>query len=271
MTMTIHRTAIIADGAQIDETAQIGPYAVIGPDVKIGARTKVGAHAVIDGITTIGEDCNIFAGASIGLDPQDLAYKNEPTGVIIGNRVIIREYATIHRATHEGFTIIGDDCFLMNYVHIAHNCKLGKGVILANLSNLAGYVQIADHVVCAGMFVAHQFVRIGKMCMVSGVSGARVDLPPYTICAGRRLRVRGVNVVGMRRNKIGMEVRSAIKEAYRLLYRTDLNATQALEQIEKEIHPHPEILEILEFYRTSKRGVVGRNEPASDGEDGDDA
>jgi UDP-N-acetylglucosamine acyltransferase len=160
MTMTIHRTAIISDGAQIHESAEIGPYAVIGPNVNIGRGTKVGPHVVIDGHTTIGEDCNIFAGASIGLDPQDLAYKGDPTGVIIGARVTIREYATIHRATGEGFTTIGDDCFLMNYAHVAHNCKLGRGVIMANGATLAGHVQVGDHAVFGGLIVIHQFVRV---------------------------------------------------------------------------------------------------------------
>ena len=134
--MTIHRTAIVADGAQIDPSVEIGPYAVIGPNVKIGRGTKIGPHAVIDGVTTIGENCHIFAGASIGREPQDLSYKDEPTGVIIGDRVTIREYVTIHRASHEGFTVVGDECFLMNYVHIAHNCKLGRGVIMANSTML---------------------------------------------------------------------------------------------------------------------------------------
>jgi UDP-N-acetylglucosamine acyltransferase len=269
--MTIHRTAIISEGAQIDPTAEIGPYAVIGANVKIGARTKIGAHAVIDGHTTIGEECNIFAGASIGLEPQDFSYKGEPTGVIIGNRVTVREYATIHRASHEGFTEVGDDCFLMNYVHLAHNCKLGKGVIMANMTMLAGHVQIGDGVVMAGAIIVHQFVRIGRLAMISGMSGARVDLPPFATCSGRKLRVRAVNAIGMRRNKVPAEVRNAIKEAYRIIYRTELNITQALEQIEKEIHPHPEIKEILEFYRSSKRGVVGRNEVSGEGEEGEDS
>lgn len=271
MTMTIHRTAIIADGAQIDETADIGPYAVIGPNVKIGRGTKIGAHAVIDGITTIGEDCRIFAGASIGLEPQDLSYKDEPTGVIIGDRVTVREYATIHRASKEGFTVVGDDAFLMNYVHIAHNCKIGRSVIMANSTMLAGHGVVGDGAVFAGAIIVHQFVRIGRLCMISGLSGVRVDLPPFATTSGRRPRVRGINIVGMRRAKMAADVRSAIKEAYRLLYRTELNVTQALEHIEKEIHPHPEILEILEFYRTSKRGVVGRNEPGEHGEEGEDA
>jgi UDP-N-acetylglucosamine acyltransferase len=271
MTMTIHRTAIISDGAQIHETAEIGPYAVIGPNVKIGARTKVGAHAVIDGVTTIGEDCHIFAGASIGLEPQDLSYKGEPTGVVIGDRVTIREYVTIHRATQEGFTVIGDECFLMNYVHIAHNGKLGKGVIMANSTQVAGHVVIGDHAVFAGQIVVHQHCRIGRFCMVSGVSGVRVDLPPFATTSGRRPRVRAVNVIGMRRHKFAPEVRTAIKEAYRIIYRTDLNITQALEKIEQELQPFDEIKEIVQFFRSSKRGVVGRNEPSSDGDEGEDA
>jgi UDP-N-acetylglucosamine acyltransferase len=271
MTMTIHRTAIISDGAQIDETAQVGPYAVIGPNVKIGARTKIGAHAVIDGVTTIGQDCHIFAGASIGLEPQDLKYAGEPTGVLIGDRVTVREYATIHRATHEGFTVIGDDCFLMNYVHIAHNCKLGRGVIMANSTMLAGYGVVGEYAVFAGAIIVHQNVRIGRLCMISGLSGVRVDLPPFATTSGRRPRVRGINIIGMRRARMAQDVRAAIKEAYRIIYRTEMNITQALETIEKEVHPHPEIVEILEFYRSSKRGVVGRNEPSSDGDGGEDA
>jgi len=271
MTMTIHRSAIIAEGAQIDPTAEIGPYAVIGPNVRIGRGTKVGAHAIIDGITTIGEDCRIYAGASIGLEPQDLAYKGEPTGVVIGDRVTVREYATIHRATKEGFTVVGDDCFLMNYVHIAHNCKLGRGVIMANSTMLAGYGVVGDYAVFSGVIIVHQDVRVGRMCMISGLSGLRVDLPPFTTTSGRRPRVRAVNVIGMRRQKFAPPVRAAIKEAYRIIYRTELNITQALEKIAQEIEQFPEIQEILEFFRTSKRGVVGKNDPGDHGEEGEDA
>ncbi len=271
MTMTIHRTAIVADGAQIDPSVEIGPYAVIGPNVKIGRGTKIGPHAVIDGVTTIGEDCHIFAGASIGLEPQDLSYKDEPTGVIIGDRVTIREYVTIHRASHEGFTVVGDECFLMNYVHIAHNCKLGRGVIMANSTMLAGYGVVGDHAVFSGAIIVHQHVRIGRLCLISGLSGVRVDLPPFATTSGRRPRVRGINVIGMRRAKFGPAVRAAIKEAYRIIYRTEMNITQALEKIEQEVEQFPEIQEIITFYRTSKRGVVGRNEPSTDGEGGEDA
>lgn len=276
--MTTHRTAIIGDGAQIAENVEIGPYAVIGSNVRIGSGTKIGPHAVIDGVTTIGEDCKIFAGASIGLDPQDLGYKNEPTGVIIGNRVTVREYATIHRGTppketsgtEDGFTKVGDDCFIMNYAHVAHDCQLGKGVIMANGATLAGHVTVGDHAVLAGICVVHQWVRLGRLLMISGMSGTRVDLPPFVMCGGRQLRYRGINVVGMRRQKFSAEVRAAIKQAYKIIYRSELNISQALTEIEKEVAPVPEIKELVEFYRTSKRGVIGRLPPTDSDEDSDE-
>jgi len=255
--MTIHKTAIVSEGAQIHASAEIGPYAVIGANVKIGAGTTIGAHAVIDGHTTIGEDCRIFAGASIGLEPQDLRYKGEPTGVIMGDRVVVREYATIHRATGEGFTTVGDDCFLMNYVHIAHNSHLGKGVILANSTMMAGHVTIGDHTVISGMCIFHQFVRIGRLCMISGMAGSRMDLPPFATLDGRPAMVRGINSIGMRRQGLSLKARSAVKEAYRLLYRSGLNSTQALERIQEEVELLPEVIEIIDFFKTSKRGVVG--------------
>lgn len=255
--MTIHKTAIIGDGARIHEAAEIGPYVIIGANVEVGAGTTIGAHAVIDGHTKIGSDCRIFPGASIGLEPQDLRYKGEPTGVIIGNKVIIREYATIHRATGEGFTTIGDECFLMNYVHIAHNCKLGKGVILANSTMMAGHVSLGDYTVMSGMCIFHQFVRVGRLCMLSGMTGTRLDLPPFSTCDGRPAMVRGINAVGLRRQGANPTVRSAVKEAYRLIYRSNLNVSQALARIEEEIEPFAEIKELVEFFRSSKRGVAG--------------
>lgn len=255
--MSIHSTAVIDGKAQIAEDAQIGPCAVIGPNVSIAAGTTIGAHAIIDGVTTIGTNCKIFPGASIGLEPQDLSYKQEPTGVKIGNNVVLREYVTIHRATKEGFTQIGDDVFLMNYVHIAHNCRLGQGVILANGTMMAGYVTIEDHVVTSGMCIFHQHVRIGRLSMLSGMTGTRLDLPPFTTCDGRPAMVRGVNAIGMRRQGVKQDVRSAVKEAYRLIYRSGLNVSQALERIQQDIQPHPEVNEIVEFFRTTKRGVAG--------------
>lgn len=256
MNLTVHKSAVIADGAQIHETAEIGPYVVIGPNVKIGKGTKIGPHAVIDGHTTIGEDCTIFVGATIGLEPQDLGYKGEPTGVQMGNRVTVREYVTIHRATNNGVTVVGDDCFFMAYSHVAHDCKVGNGVILANGSMLAGHVQVGDYAILAGVCVIHQHCRLGRMLLMSGMSATRQDLPPFSMVDGRPPEIRGVNAVGLKRRQIPPATRKAIKEAYRILYRTDANLTNALAQIEKEIEPLPEILEIVEFFRSSKRGVV---------------
>jgi UDP-N-acetylglucosamine acyltransferase len=253
---TIHKTAVIADGAQIHDTAEIGPYVVIGPHVRIGAGTKIGAHSVIDGHTTIGESCKIFPGVSIGLEPQDLKYKDEPTGVVIGNNVTLREYVTIHRATGDRTTVIGNDCFLMNYVHIAHDCRLGNGVIIANATTVAGHVTIGENAVISGTCVFHQNVRVGKAVMMGGLTGTRVDLPPFTMCDGRPAYVRGINVIGLRRQKIGPETRGHIKQAYKLLYREGLNFGQALERIEAELPQSPEIMEICEFFRTSKRGIA---------------
>lgn len=254
--MTAHKTAIIAEGAEVHPTAEIGPYAVIGPNVKIGEGTKVGAHAVIDGHTTIGKNCRIYASASIGLEPQDLKYKDEPTGVIIGDRVTIREFCSIHRGTGDRNTIIGDDCFLMNYVHIAHDCKLGKGVILTNNTQFAGHVEVGDNAVFSGFCIVHQFVRIGRCVMMGGMTGARKDLPPFTLCDGRPAAVYGVNTIGLRRQKMNAELRAAIKQAYKLLYKSDLNYSQAIARIEEEIEPLPEIKEICEFFKSSKRGVA---------------
>ena len=253
----IHKTAIISDGAEIHESVEIGPYAVIGAHVKVGKGSVIGPHAVLDGHTTIGEECKIFAGAAIGLAPQDFGYKDEPTGVRIGNRVTVREYATIHRATKNGVTVVGDDCYLMNYTHVAHDCKLGDGVILANNATLAGHVSIGDHTVIAGVCVIHQHCRIGRLVMISGLSGTRQDVPPFAMCDGRPLKVRGINVIGMRRKQFNQAARSAIKEAYRIIYRAELNLTQALARIASEANTLPETQEIIDFYKTSKRGVIG--------------
>ena len=254
--MSKHSTAAISDGAQIDATVEIGPYAVIGPNVKIGAGTKVGAHAVIDGHTTIGENCHIFAGAAIGLEPQDLKYKGEPTGVIIGNNNVIREFVTIHRATHEGNTIVGDNCFIMAYCHIAHNCKVGDGVIMANATTFGGYVEVGNGAIFGGMVVVHQNTTIGRLCMLSGMTGARVDLPPFSTCDGRPAMVRGLNIIGMRRSKMGSKTRAALKQAFKLLYKSGMNYSQAIEKIESEMADVPEAIELCQFYKNSKRGVA---------------
>lgn len=255
MSKSIHSTAIIADGAKIAAGVEIGPYAVIGKDVKIGERTVIGPHVVIDGDTTIGADCKIYASAAIGLDPQDFGYKGEPTGVIIGDRVTLREFVTIHRATKEGFTTVGNDCFFMNYCHVAHNCKVGNGVIMANNATLGGYVEVGDNVVFGGTVAVHQHVRIGRCVMMGGISGTRKDMPPFAMMDGRPSKVIGINIIGLRRNKLNQETRTAIKEAYRMIYREGMNQKIALDKVEKELGHISEVMEIVDFYRTSKRGV----------------
>ncbi len=258
MSTLVHKTAIVHEGAQIDDSAEIGPYSVIGPNVKIGSGSKIGAHVVIDGHTTIGANCNFSPGVCVGLEPQDLGYKGEPTGVQIGDRVVLREYVTIHRATKTGLTIIGNDSFLMANVHIGHDCKIGNGVIFANAVTLAGHVQVGDNVVMGGLCTVHQHCRLGRMLMVSGFSATRQDMPPFAMVDGRPMIIRGINTVGLRRNKVSLGTRTAIKEAYRLIYRSELGQAEALEKVQTEMGGIPELSEIVEFFRTSKRGVIGR-------------
>jgi UDP-N-acetylglucosamine acyltransferase len=254
--MTIHSTAIIASEAIIADSAEIGPYAVIGSQVSIGSGSKVGAHVVIDGQTSIGENCQIFSGASVGQAPQSISYKGEPAAVKIGNGVTIREYATVHRGLAGGCTTIGDQCYIMNYAHIAHDCQLGQGVIMANSATLAGHVTVGDSTVMAGVCVFHQYVRIGRLCMVSGMTGSRMDLPPFVILDGLPPAIRGLNLVGMKRHGFSLAARMAIKRAYKILYHSGLNYTQAIKQIEQEEVP-PEVQEIIDFFTSSKRGVIG--------------
>jgi UDP-N-acetylglucosamine acyltransferase len=254
--MTIHGTAVIASGAIIADGAEIGPYAVIGEQVSIGKGTKIGSHVVIEGLTSIGENCQIFSGASIGQAPQSISYKDEPSAVKIGNGVTIREYATVHRGSPGGCTIVGDNCYIMNYAHVAHDCNLGRGVIMANSATLAGHISVGDGTVMAGVCVFHQYVRIGRLCMVSGMTGSRMDLPPFVILDGLPPAIRGLNLIGMKRHGFAPAVRTAIKRAYKTLYQAGLNFSQAIQQIKQE-EVLPEVQEIIDFFESSKRGVIG--------------
>ncbi len=253
----IHPTALIHENAKLGKNVSIGPYTIIGSNCSIGDGTIIDSHCVIDGQTSIGSNCHIFPSVSIGLIPQDYNFKGEETGVSIGNNNIFREFVTIHRATGQGLTKIGDNCFFMNYVHIAHNCNIGNGVIIANTTNLAGHCTVGDKAFISSMCIFHQFTRIGTLAIVGGLCGTRVDLPPYSTCDGRPAKVRGVNIIGMRRAQISAPVRSLVKEAYRIIYRSDLNVSQALERITQELEPIQEIQNILNFYQSSKRGVCG--------------
>ncbi len=256
---TIHPTAIIDSQAQLAADVQVGPYAIIGPDVKIGEGTVVQAHAYISGHTTIGRRCEIFPFACIGMKSQDLKYKaGDITYVEVGDDTVLREYSTVHLGTKPGeVTKVGSRCLIMGYCHVAHGCVVGSDVIMSNLATLAGEVQVADHAIIGGMSGIHQFCRIGTHAMVGGTTKIRQDCPPYMLTenAGGETRVLGPNIVGLQRRGFSAEVRAALKEAYRLLYREGLNRSQALERIKYEVEDLPEIRILVDFYATSQRGV----------------
>ena len=256
MKYEIHPTAVVADGAKIGAGASIGPYTVIGPHVTVGEGVKIHSHVVLDGWTEIGSGCQIFPGAQIGGAPQDLKYKDFESYVKIGPGAVIREYATIHRSSKEGgITSIGQGCFLMAYTHIAHDCILGNYVTITNYTGLAGHVTIEDYAFLSGMVAVHQFVRIGKLSMTSAGSMVGKDLPPFFTSQGYPAVPMGINVIGLRRRGVSAKVREDIKQAFILLYRSNLNTKEALERIRETIPASEEINHLLGFIEDSKRGI----------------
>lgn len=254
----VHETAIIYPGAKLGKNVEVGPYAIIGPNVEIGDNSKIGPHVVIDGWTKIGTNNTIYAGASIGLDPQDLKYHGEKSYLFIGDNNTIREYVTINRGTEGGGgeTRIGNNNLIMAYCHVAHDCQLGNHIIMSNAANLAGHVFVEDQAIIAGLTGIHQFVRIGKMSMIGAHTKVVKDVPPYIMVDGHPARVSGINVVGLRRNGLSPEVRNEIKRAYKILYRTDLNISQAIEKMDQDLETSPEIEHFLSFLRNATRGIV---------------
>jgi UDP-N-acetylglucosamine acyltransferase len=235
----------------------IGPFAYVGPHVVLGEGVNVGLHAILEGWTTVGPRSQIHHGAVIGNIPQDLKFMGVPTKVLVGADTTIREYVTIHAATEEGeTTIVGDRVLLMAYTHVAHNCRLGNNVILANAVNLAGHVRVDDYAIIGGLTPVHQFVAIGAHSFVGGGSRVPQDVPPFVKAAGNPLRACGLNSVGMERRGIPAEVRLELKRAYRILYRSQLNLSQALDRIVSELKLYPEVHEFVEFIRSSERGIV---------------
>ncbi|MBM7622925.1 acyl-ACP--UDP-N-acetylglucosamine O-acyltransferase [Sporohalobacter salinus] len=253
----VHETAIVKSGAKIGKDVEIGPYSIIGENVKIGEGTKIGSHVVIDGWTEIGKNNEIFTGASIGMEPQDLKFDGEKSFLAIGDNNTIREYATIHRGTEEGGleTKIGNNNLIMAYCHVAHDCKLGNNIRMANATNLAGHVIVEDSAVISGLVGVHQFVRIGRMAMVGANSKVVKDIPPYILVDGHPAAVSGINVVGLRRNGVEPELRKEIKQAYKYLYRSSLNISQAVEKMDQELDSSPEIEHFLRFLRNAQRGI----------------
>lgn len=255
----VHETAVIHPTADIDSDVEVGPYCVVGPEVFIGSGTRLHAHVVIEGQTYIGRKCEIHSGAVIGGAPQDLKYKNEPSSVSIGDGNILREFVTIHRATGEGnVTSIGDYNMVMAYAHIAHNCEIGSHITIASYVGISGHVTVEDFANFGGICGVHQYCRIGKLAMIGGMSGVVQDIPPYMLAAGRPAKVYDVNVRGLRRSGIVPNVRAELREAYKLIYRSNLNVSQALEAIEEEIEPSPELDHLVKFIRSTKNGYGGR-------------
>ena len=253
----IHPTAIVHKDAIIEDDVEIGAFSIIGSEVKIGRGTRIGSNVVIQGKVIIGENNQIFHSAVIGFPPQDVKYKGEDTWVVIGNNNIIREFVTIHRASGEGEkTVLGDNCFLMAYSHLGHNVKVGNNVIIANMTQLAGHVEVHDFAFISGAVVIHQFCRVGKYVMIRGRSRLGLDAVPYMIIDGvENTEVKGLNVVGLRRNGFSDERIRILKEAYRILFRQNLNTSQALEILEREFSQYDDIKYLIEFIRTSKRGI----------------
>lgn len=258
--MKIHPTATVEDGAVLGADVEVGPYAYIGKDVKIGDGTVVKQGAIIDGHCTIGSRCEIFPYALIGMKTQDLKYQDGSVSYVeIGDRTVIREFATVHLGTADGEkTIIGSDCLFMCYCHAAHGVILGNHVICSNSVQLAGDVHLQDWAIVGGCSASHQFCTVGTHAMVGGMTKIRQDVPPYMLCDmdGGAMKVIGVNAVGLNRRNFDKAVIQALKEAHRFLYRDGLNRSQALDRVEHDIEQFDEIKRLVAFYRNSTRGVA---------------
>ena len=254
----IHSTAIISESARLADDVQVGPYAIIGDNVEIGRGTRIDSHAVVNGPTTIGEDNHIYQFASIGDDPQDKKYAGEPTTLTMGDRNTIREFCTISRGTTQdkGETILGDDNWIMAYVHIAHDCVVGNKTIMANNVTLAGHVHVGDWVIFGGFSGAHQFTKIGEHAFLGMYSGVNRDVPAYTMVSGQPAVPRGINSEGLKRRDFSEEQIRNIKNAYRLVYRKGLKLADAIAEIEKLIDSQPELVVFLESLRASERGII---------------
>jgi UDP-N-acetylglucosamine acyltransferase len=256
--MSIHPTAIVDPKAELDSDVQVGPYAIIREDVSIGSGSQIGPHAVIEPYVSIGRDCRIFHFASIGATPQSLKFDGEKTYVKIGKGTIIREFVTIHRGTGfgGGITEVGEQNFLMAYTHIAHDCKTGRMVVMANNATLAGHITIGDYATVGGLTAIHQFVKVGDYAFIGGKSAVVKDIPPFVIAAGDRARLHGMNTVGLKRHGFTQNTINELKKVYRIMFRIGLTRNEALERVKAEVEQIPEVVKFLEFVQSSQRGVT---------------
>ena len=253
----IHPTALVDKNARISDEVRIGPYAIIEADVTIGEGTTIGPHSLIADGARIGKNCRIHNGAVVATLPQDLKFGGEKTLFEIGDNTTIREFATLNRGTMaHGKSSIGSNCLLMAYTHVAHDCTVGNNVIMANGVQLGGHVTIEDWAIIGGMTPVHQFCHVGQHCMVGGHFRVIQDVPPYILASEEPLRFCGLNAIGLRRRGFSSETMLQLKRVYRLLYRSGLNVSQAVERIKNEFEIIPEIANVLRFIETSDRGIL---------------
>lgn len=257
MAVSIHPLAVVSPTATLGLDVQIGPFCFVGPLAKIGDRTVLRSHVSLTGNTSLGPDCTVWPFASVGGKTQDLKFKGGHPRLRVGPRTVIRECATLSCATFdEGETRVGADCLLMAYCHVAHDCIVGNRVILANNATLAGHVIIEDDAILGGMAGVHQFVRIGRMSILGGCTKAVKDIPPYMMADGDPLHVFGPNRVGLLRHHVSAEAQAALKKAYKLVFHSNLTVAKALEQVETQLPPLPEIQHYIAFIRASQRGIA---------------
>lgn len=265
----IHPTAIVAPGARLGANVRIGPYAIVGPEATVGDDTEIAGHAVLDGQVVLGARVRIGHGAVVGGEPQDLKFRRDTrSGVRVGAGTVIREYVTVHRATTpEAWTEIGEDCLLMATCHVAHDCRLGDGVIVINYAGITGHCEIGDRATVGGYAGIVPFTRIGTFAYIGGCAKVNQDVPPFMIADGNLATVRGVNVIGLRRAGVGPAERRALRDAHRLLYRSGLAPGAALERMRREVEPTRQVKELIAFVETAKRGILGPPRDAADVED----
>lgn len=258
MTVAIHPTAVVDPSARFGMDVELGAYAVVGPGVEIGDGCRLGAHVVLEQNVRLAERVTLGTGVVLGSAPQDLKYHDEPTWVEIGPRTVIREYSTVNRGTAaSGRTVVGADCFLMTYVHVAHDCVLGDGVTIANSTSLSGHIVIEDRATVSGLCALHQFITIGTHAFVGGASRVPQDIPPYVKAVGNPIALFGLNTVGLERAGFAPEVRRALKHAYRLLFNSPLPRAEAVAALEEDAHRWPEVARLVAFVTAARRGVPG--------------
>jgi UDP-N-acetylglucosamine acyltransferase len=257
MSAAIHSTAIVHPSAQIGDGVEVGPFAIVGPNCVVGAGSVIAARASLERNVTLGANVKVGVGTVLGGDPQDLKFKGEETVVEVGEGTTIREYSTINRGTSQSFkTTVGKGCFLMSYVHLAHDCHVGDGVIISNGTQLAGHVTIDEKAIVSGLVAVHQFATIGRFSFIGGCSRVAKDVPPYVKAVGSPIKLYGLNSVGLERNGFPEDVRRELKRAYRLFFKSELTLSQARERASAELHAFPEIQEFLAFFDRSDRGSV---------------